>query len=127
MKINIKGTNLKLTPSIYSYIDKKIGELDKFVKHIGNVEAWVEVGRISKHHRKGDVFRAEVQIRLPHTQGVRAVSEQLDLHIAIDEVKNEMQRQLKRYKDKQRDAHNREMRKLKNKTHLSKLVRKKRE
>lgn len=110
MQINIKGTNLELTPSIYTYIEKKVGELDRFVHNIGSgdssmphetIEAWIEVGRTTQHHYKGDIFRAELQIRLPGTEGVRAVAEESDLHQAIDKVKEEMQGQLKKYKGKQ--------------------------
>lgn len=133
MKINIKGTNLELTPSIYEYVERKIGELDKFVEHVGGagdmeggtatVEAFVEVGRTSYHHRKGDVYRAEVQIRLPHVQGIRAVSETRDLHQAIDEVKDEIQRQLKDYTSKQRTKFKRGRRAIKKLSNLSPLAR----
>src|SRR3989338_11359451 len=107
MRLNIKGTNLELTRSIYVYIERKIGELDRFVQNVGSgdpsmphetVEAWLEVGRTTHHHNKGDVFRAELQIRLPGKEGIRAEAEEWDLHRAIDKVKEEMQRQLKNYK-----------------------------
>lgn len=100
MKVVIKGTNIELSDSIYSYIENKIGGLDKFVKNISPVECWVEVERTTKHHRSGDIFRAEAQVKLPGSQGLRAESTQWDLHQAIDEVKDELQRQLKKYKGK---------------------------
>lgn len=131
MKITIKGTNIKLSDSIYNYINKKINELEKFVENVGeegtgkqnpSVEAWVEVGRTTKHHRTGDVYRAEVQVRLPGAEGIRADSTQWDLHQAIDEAKDEMQRQLKRYKRKQSARGKRSSRKMKDKTRFSELV-----
>lgn len=122
MKINIKATNLDLTPTIRNYVEKKIGELDKFVQKVGQkhrskrgkavYEAWVEVERTTFHHRKGDVFRAEVQIRLPG-KDVRADSRKEDLHLAIDEVKDELQRQLKKYIGKQRTTQRKGARKFK--------------
>lgn len=128
MKINIKGTNLDLTPSIYEYIERKIGELDKFIEHVGGaadreggtstVEAFVEVGRTSRHHKKGDVYRAEAQIRMPHVKGVRAVAETSDLYQSIDEVKNELQRQLKQHSEKQRTKFRRGSRAFKRLLHL---------
>lgn len=109
LKINIKTTNFQLTDSIREYIEKKFGELEKFVNvhsddegRRSTVEAFVEVGRTTQHHKKGNVYRAEIQIRLPGAQGIRVESEQWDVHHAIDEAKDEMQRQLKRYKGKQR-------------------------
>lgn len=107
MKITIKGTNIKLSDSVYEYIDKKINSLDRFVKNIGNdagdgyqptVECWVEVGKTTKHHQSGDIYRAEAQIKVPGSKSIRAESTQWDLHQAIDEVKDELQRQLKKYK-----------------------------
>ncbi len=111
MKITIKATNLKLTDSIYLYIGKRIGELEKFIRSVGAqaesfkggrppYEAWVEVGKTTRHHRKGNIFRAEVQIRLPG-KSLRAEAENLDLHAAIDEIKGEAERELKGYKEKQ--------------------------
>lgn len=108
MKITIKSTNLTLSDSIYAYISTKINSLDKFVQNVGEesaignppIECWVEVEKTTEHHRKGNIFRAEGQIRLPGASGVRAEATEWDLHQAIDMVKDELQRQLKRYKRK---------------------------
>ncbi len=115
MKIIIKTTNLKLTSDLEGYIRKKINSLEKFVKilHSENyfndflgkgkpkVEAWVEVGKISQHHEKGPIFVAECQIRLPK-KSLRSVAKNEDLKQAITEVKDELQRELKQYKNKKR-------------------------
>ena len=131
MKITIKGTNIQLSDSIYEYIQKKIGGLDKFMQGIGEpldklgvkgnppYECWVEVERTTKHHQSGDIFRAEIQIKLPGVEGVRTESTQWDLHQAIDEAKGEMQRQLKRYKRKQSAKGKSEARKAKDMTRFS--------
>lgn len=108
MKITIKGTNIELTDSVYQYIHKKIESLDKFVQNVGEdaqrgnppIECWVEVERTTRHHKTGDIFRAEAQIRLPGASSVRAEATKWDMHQAIDEVKDELQQQLKRYKGK---------------------------
>ncbi|MBI1888575.1 MAG: ribosome-associated translation inhibitor RaiA [Candidatus Spechtbacteria bacterium] len=99
MKLTIKGTNIKLTDSIREYIDKKIGGLEKFAR-APSTECWVEVERTTYHHQSGDIFRAEAQIRLPGASSIRAEASEWDLHQAIDKVKDELQRQLKRYKRK---------------------------
>ena len=68
MKINIKSTHLDLTPALKEYIEEKIGSLAKFLKRWdpeGVVEAYVEVARTTKHHHKGNVFRAETDLRVP--------------------------------------------------------------
>ena len=108
MKITLKGTNIELSDSIYQYVYDKIGGLEKFVQNIGEeaergnppVECWVEVERLQKPRQTGNIFRAEAQIKLPGPLGIRAEARQPDLHLAIDEVKDELKRQLKRYKTK---------------------------
>lgn len=134
MNINIKGTNIELSPAVCAYIERKIGEISKFIQNFdevqeidirkkSNVEAWVEVERTTKHHKKGSVFRAEVQIRLPGKTNIRAESTQWDLHVAIDQVKDELQRQIKKYKGKQSAKYKRGARSLKKFLRLSPLAR----
>lgn len=86
MKVNIKATGISLTPSITEYTEKKIGMLKKF---FGNEDVLVnvEVGKTTKHHKSGDVFRAEIQIAFGGQNYYEAV-EKDDLYAAIDEVKD---------------------------------------
>lgn len=123
MKINIKATDIKLNDALCSYIERKIGELDKFIGKLGvearplkkgrpPCEAWVEIGKPSGHHKKGGVWYAEAQIRLPG-KSLRSESENWDLRLAIDEVKDELQRQLKQYKEIQAAKFKRGARKVK--------------
>lgn len=104
MQINIKATNIELTSSIRDYIDKRIGSLEKFIGSTdGSIQAWVEVGRTTKHHQSGDIFRAEVQIRFPYYEkGIRAEITHSDLYAAIDEAREQIKRELIEVKDKKR-------------------------
>ena len=114
LKLNIKTINIKLDDSLYEYIYEKIGTLDKFIEDInGSVQAWVEVGKPSKHHQKGtEQFYAEVDIRLPGQGRVlRSESRQKDLRLAINEVKDELQQELKKYKGRQEAKYKRGARK----------------
>lgn len=101
MQILIKGTGMELTKAIRDYVDEKIGGLSKFLVKIDNglVEARVEVGQTTKHHQSGDIFRAEVNLKLPRTL-LRAVVETSDLYAAIDLVHDEIKRQILDEKDK---------------------------
>lgn len=89
MKINKKATNISFTPAISEYIEKKLSMLDKFFRDNDEVLVNIEVGKISRHHKQGDVFRAEIQI-VANRQTYYAVSETEDLYAAIDEVKDEI-------------------------------------
>ena len=136
MKIVIKTTNLKLNRELKNYIEEKIGSLEKFAKVFQSenyynsfftkgkprVEVWVEIGRTTRHHQKGDIFRAEVQMRFPG-KSLRAESEREDLRLAITEVKDELQRGLKQYKNKLTAQTKRKTRVLKKSLRLSPLAR----
>ncbi len=107
MKIDIKSTNLELTPSITQFIEEKIGSLDHFVpkqpaggketRSHAPVEAFVEIARTTKHHRQGDVFRAEVNFRIGGNM-IRAEREDWDIRAAIDAVREELKAELQKEK-----------------------------
>jgi len=100
MKFSLKITNLELTPDISSYLERTINSLDKFIENVDSVvRAWVEIGRISQHHRSGKIYRAEVQVHLPG-KSVRSEAVAKTIFQAINEVKDELQRELKQYKRK---------------------------
>lgn len=101
--IKIKSTNFELTPAVEDYIRTKIDMLQKFLKYYaqksGKLIFEVDIGKTTEHHRKGNIFRAEINF----TAGgifLRAVAEKEDLYAAIDKVKDEMQRELRRNKNK---------------------------
>ena len=101
MKIILKWTNLKPIESIDVFVEEKIGGLAKFIQPFdatGLAEAWVEVGRTTRHHKTGEfVYRAEVDLRLPG-KILRAEATHKDLRQAIVRVKDELQRQIKTYR-----------------------------
>src|SRR3989344_4587115 len=100
MKKTLKATNIALTPAIEDYVDKKLSALDRFVPQGDeSLQCAVEVGKTTKHHMKGDVFKAEVNLHIAG-KNLYAVSERDDLYAAIDEVKDEIVRQLTAHKTK---------------------------
>ncbi|HDQ22776.1 MAG TPA: ribosome-associated translation inhibitor RaiA [Candidatus Uhrbacteria bacterium] len=100
MQIHIKGTNLELTDAIKNYAHEKISSLEKF--YDGVLIARVEVGVTTKHHQKGNIFRAEANLEVPQKYNLRAEAEKEDLYMAINEVKDDLQRQIKKFKEKKR-------------------------
>jgi putative sigma-54 modulation protein len=123
MKITIKTTNLKLTPEIEERIEEKINSVDKLLDDMDRsvVEARVEIGRTTKHHRKGDIFRAEVNLTLPGRL-LRSVAEEWDLRTALDQVKNELQQEIKKYRGKKEAQYKRGARKAKRMLRISPLA-----
>ncbi|PJA37021.1 MAG: ribosomal subunit interface protein [Candidatus Zambryskibacteria bacterium CG_4_9_14_3_um_filter_42_9] len=90
MKINIKATTIELTPAIADYVHRKISPIEKYLKkNSPDIVAQVEVGKTTRHHKTGNVFRAEVHI-IGDGLDIYAVSEKDDLYAAIDIVKDEI-------------------------------------
>ncbi|MEX0916542.1 MAG: ribosome-associated translation inhibitor RaiA [Candidatus Spechtbacterales bacterium] len=105
MKINIKATELELTPALKEFIDNKVGDLERFIGTLGSsdtVEVFVEVARTTNHHNKGDVFSAEIQIAVPGAEGIVVKTEEWDIHRAINKARDEMKGRLKSYKEKKK-------------------------
>jgi len=103
MQIKIKATNIEITDAISAYVEEKIESVEKFVvaHQKEEVLADVEIGKTTNHHNSGDVFRAEVMIRVRGKQ-FRAVSQKDDLYTAIDDVRNELIREINSTKGKER-------------------------
>jgi putative sigma-54 modulation protein len=99
MKINTKATGISLTPAISEYIEKKVNMLEKFFRDGDEVLVNIEVGRTTKHHKSGDIFRAEIQVAVAG-QNYYASKETEDLYAAIDEVKDEIANKLSTEKKK---------------------------
>ena len=92
MSINIKATNIELTDAIRNYVNNKLKGIEKFVKK-DEISSYIEVGKTTNHHRKGDFFKAEFNMEISGSK-FYAVSEQEDLYRAIDETKADIIRQV---------------------------------
>lgn len=100
IKINIKATNIELTEDIKGYIYKKIELLEKYIdsSDVG-VMCDVEVGKTTMHHQTGDIFKAEMHLKISGKY-IYAVSEKDTLNSALDEVKDEIARSVTSNKKK---------------------------
>jgi putative sigma-54 modulation protein len=102
MKITIKATGLDLTPSIKEYVEKRTETLAKFLHTDSDaVLAEIEIGMTSRHHKSGNVFRAEINISF-EGKTLYAESQKDDLYAAIDEMKDKMERECVSLKNKRR-------------------------
>lgn len=100
MRTNIKTTNIVLTEELSGYLEKRLSSLDKLVAHHEEEAiADVEIGRTTKHHQSGDVFRAEINVHIGR-RSFRAVREAGDLLSSIDEAKDQMMDELRSEKGK---------------------------
>lgn len=101
MKIDISTKNIILDEPLRIFIEDKIGGLDHLIGNSAG-QARVEIGKPSEHHRSGDIFSAEVNLSLGGKL-LRATCSHEDLRNAITDVKDELQSQIKKFKEKRTD------------------------
>ena len=101
--IKIKTTGIDLTPAIEGYVREKINMLEKFfeyyAKESGELIFEVEIGKTTLHHRRGDIFRAEINFNADSAH-LRSEAVKDELYAALDEAKDEMSRELRKNKNK---------------------------
>lgn len=100
MNISIKVKNIELTSAIKSYVEKRVLSLEKFIHDKPEtVRAEIELGKISNHHKSGDIFRAEAHL-LFQGNDIYVVSEKDDLYASIDEMRDKAEGECAARKDK---------------------------
>ncbi len=97
MNIIIKGSHIEISSAVEAYVTKKLRTLEKFLDADARVEA--DLGKISNHHRSGDIFKAEININSKGNFS-RVVAEDSDLYSAIDMAQKDMSDLLASKKDK---------------------------
>ncbi len=100
MNINIKSTNMELTPAITDYVNKRLATIQKFTKK-GTITGFVEIGKTTNHHKQGEVFKAEFDIRINGENFFSSVSGE-DLYRSIDEAKEDIVRSITHTKDRKK-------------------------
>lgn len=99
---NIKTTNTKLTQEILNYLDKRLESVEKLIDPKDTSAIFdIEIGKTSKRHQSGSIFRAEINLHIAGKQ-LRAVSEEETLFNAIDKVEKEIVKEVNRFKGRQR-------------------------
>jgi len=94
MRFALKSKGIDLTAAINAAVAKSVSSIEKKVARFGeSVTCEVEVSKTTKHHKKGDVFRAEVHVRVPGKL-VYAESLKDDLYVAINDARKEAERQI---------------------------------
>jgi ribosomal subunit interface protein len=94
LKIDIHAEEMELTDAIAAAINEKLGGLDKYLGSVGTPQGLrVNVGKISQHHNKGEVFKAEAELTIPgnviHAEATATV-----LYAAIDILKDDLKNRL---------------------------------
>src|SRR3989338_11231820 len=123
MRISLKGTNITLLESIREYVDRKLVRMvEKFLikpaRPAGGddkpIALDLEVGKTTKHHRTGPYFRAEANLSIGKKL-LRAEALGENLNEAIDLLEEELEREIKKFKERKRALMIKGARKLKGK------------
>jgi putative sigma-54 modulation protein len=113
MNINIKGTNLDLTPEIKEYVLKRINSLEKFFKgrDSDSINVLFEVAK-KGGQKSGDIYHADCLIE---SMGEKfyASTDKSDIFEAVDEIKDILFREISRSKNKKWDVFYKGARKVK--------------
>ncbi|MDE2172616.1 MAG: ribosome-associated translation inhibitor RaiA [Patescibacteria group bacterium] len=100
MNTTIKTSSITLSAAVREYLDKRLEKVRKLViEHDGSLQCDVELARTTDHHRKGDIFKAEIHI-VGAGRNLYAQAERPDLYSAIDGVQREILAELKASKGK---------------------------
>ncbi len=93
MKFNIRGKNVDVTPAIKSYIEEKIGRLDKYLESPSDVSASV----VAKVRGKEQIIEVTIPVNKIIIRGEESHD---DLYAAIDLVSDKIERQIRKNKTK---------------------------
>ncbi len=103
MQISLKGTNFQLLESTREYVDRRLVRTAEKLLPNGNeaVHLSIEVEKTTKHHKKGEVFRSEVNLSMGKIL-LRAEAYGENLNAAIDKLESELAGEIKKFKGKKR-------------------------
>lgn len=103
MDIRIKATDYELTQETRDYLETRLMTLEKLLsgEQASVARYEVELGRAAGRPRHGkNLWFAEIQVIVPGEAPIRATNNAESINAAIDDVKEEVERQLR--KNKQR-------------------------
>ncbi|OGY91525.1 MAG: ribosomal subunit interface protein [Candidatus Komeilibacteria bacterium RIFCSPLOWO2_02_FULL_48_11] len=98
MKIQFYAKNIELTPGLKQVFEEKLEHLKKYKGKLKLLDVRVDLSR-DNHHRKGDVFRVEVNVDLPG-QVLRVVETGADMISTLDVAARKLERQARDVKER---------------------------
>jgi ribosome-associated translation inhibitor RaiA len=114
MKNTILTTDITLDEKIDNYLKDKLGSIEKLIdEKDSSVLAEIELERTTRHHHKGRIFRAEINLRTAQFGQKRSEGLGETLEQAIDEMKADILQQLRVAKGKRITKNRKGARKVK--------------
>jgi ribosomal subunit interface protein len=100
MELRTKSTNYEITPEVENYLSGRIDTLTKLLSEKADItRCEVELGRDAGRPRHGkNIWFAEIRVFVPGEGDVYARNNSESINGAIDDVKEEIERQLRKRK-----------------------------
>ncbi len=117
MEIIVRAKDIELTPHLENYTRKKFSSIKRFIpkliekeeedkeklgKDVSRVLMEIEIERLTSGQRKGDIYRTEVHLTFPGKK-IRAEETAELVKEAVDRTKDDLERQVKKFKEKKDD------------------------
>ena len=99
MKIIVSGKQLKITDAIKNYTEEKISKIFKYTDAITEVDV---VLTAEQKKSQAEVHKADGLVYASGTK-IKVEARNTDLYAAIDELSERLERQVRKYKEKQKD------------------------
>ncbi len=96
--LHINGVHTEVTDDMRQYVQKKIGNLDKFMPRNARESASIDVKLKEAKAQNKQSFECELIVKLPHAT-LTVHRKATTVLAAIDEAEANLKNQLKRYKD----------------------------
>src|SRR6187200_1599505 len=100
MNLQVKGRNVEVSDQIRRYAEDKLGKLDRLVNDPTRIELELAVEKNPSIH-DNHVAEATVWTKGPV---LRARESSTDIKASIDQLVDKLERQVKRYREKRREA-----------------------
>jgi ribosomal subunit interface protein len=97
-KFEIQGVHTTLDDSLRRYVNRKIGNLDRYLSRHDRISAHGEVTLKERASKKSDHCTCEVVLHLPH-QNIVIKESSINMYAAIDIAEAKLKQQIKKYKD----------------------------
>ncbi len=95
MQVNLSGHHVELTPALRQYVEEKLLRVERYHDQITQAYVVLDVEKL-RH-------KAEVTLKVPHSDDIHAQAEEADMYAAIDAMADKLDRQIKRHKEKLTD------------------------
>jgi putative sigma-54 modulation protein len=96
MHLNLSGHHLEITPSLRSYVEKKLERVVRHFDHVIDVHCILTVEKLA--------HKAEATLHM-RGETVHAIAEQEHMYAAIDALVDKLNRRVVKHKEKTRDHH----------------------